>query len=421
MSRRIAAGAILALGLFSAGAQAKPLGLVPDVSGPRARILTSPNPNNLPYQGGPVLHHNRSHLIFWEPQGSGLQFDPGYVPVLEQFMSDVSAASHSTSNVYGLSGQYTDGFGPAAYDSAYGGAVMATDPLPSNGCVEPPVTGPGWTVCLTDRQLQAEIEHVVAADRLPTTDYDVYFLVTPNGLGDCTDQSSNSCALGGSASGYCGYHSVTSNGEILYAVIPYNAVAGHCQSGNPRPNGSTADPTISSVSHEHNEMVTDPVGDAWIDSGGNEDGDLCITNFGPAIGGTGASAWNEEVAGGHYWLQGEWSNYDGACEARALPDQAWFSVKLRASAGKPTELAGAGSDPHGGIVGYLWRFGDGTTGHGRNVRHVFRRPGDYRVTLRTTDSAGNWTFYTRAIRVSAARERRGTPVRGRSPGPTKSG
>ena len=81
---------------------------------------------------------------------------------------------------------------------------------------------------------------------------------------------------------------------LLYAVIPYNAVPGHCQSDNPRPNGSTADPTISTISHEHSEMVTDPVGDAWIDSSGSEDGDLCLTSFGPAIGGSGASAWNED-------------------------------------------------------------------------------------------------------------------------------
>ncbi len=33
---------------------------------------------DLPYNGGPVLHSNRTHPIFWEPAGSGLTFDPGY-------------------------------------------------------------------------------------------------------------------------------------------------------------------------------------------------------------------------------------------------------------------------------------------------------------------------------------------------------
>ena len=36
-------------------------------------------------------------------------------------------------------------------------------------------------------------------------------------------------------------------------------LGGHCQSGNPRPNGSTADPGLSTLSHEHNEAVTDPI------------------------------------------------------------------------------------------------------------------------------------------------------------------
>ena len=71
-------------------------------------------------------------------------------------------------------------------------------------------------------------------------------------------------------------------------MIPYNAVTGHCQSGNPRPNASTADPAISTISHEHNESVTDPLGNAWVDSSGDEIADLCITSYGPALGGTGA-------------------------------------------------------------------------------------------------------------------------------------
>ena len=43
------------------------------------------------------------------------------------------------------------------YDSTYGGAVVDTDPLPPNGCTEPADTGPGWTVCLTDAQLETEL------------------------------------------------------------------------------------------------------------------------------------------------------------------------------------------------------------------------------------------------------------------------
>ena len=385
------------------------LGLARDVSSAphlrahAARARTG-DQGNLPYGGGPVLHANRTHVIFWQPSGSDMTFDPGYMQLIETFLQNVAVASHRPDNVYGLTGQYTDGFGPATYDSTYGGFVLATDPLPSNGCVEPPITGPGWTTCLTDSQLQTEIEHVVRTDHLPTAAEDVYFLVTPNGLGSCTDSGSTSCALGGGTTGYCGYHSQTADGVVLYAVIPYNAVSGHCQSSNPRPNASTADPTISTISHEHNEMVTDPVGDAWIDGSGSEDGDRCITDFGPPIGGSGDTAWNEVVGGGHYFLQEEWSNEDHGCEAQDEPDQIAFAWE-RALAGAPERVTGHARDPDGAIVAYQWFYGDGATGRGRVARHTFRRRGIYRVTLRTTDRAGNWAFYTRTVRVAAASAR----------------
>jgi PKD domain len=369
------------------------------VSGPIAHTTRSSS-QMLPYGGGPVLHSNRTHVIFWQPAGSGLTFEAGYVSLVERFLIDVAADSHATSNPYGLTGQYTDAKGRAVYASTYGGAITDTDSLPANGCVEPPVTGPGWTTCLTDGQLAAEIEHVVSSEHLPTTDHDVYFLVTPKGLGDCTDGSSSSCALGGHVTGYCGYHSQTSDGRVLYAVIPYNAVSGHCQSGKPRPNRNPADPALSTMSHEHNEMITDPEDDAWINSSGEEDGDLCITTFGPAIGGSGATAYNESIHGGHYFLQEEWSNADGGCAPRARADSLSFAVSPPPSTSRWLTLSGQASAPERSVVGYDWSFGDGRTGRGRRVRHLFTRSGRYTVSLRSTDSWGDWAYYTRTIRVS---------------------
>jgi hypothetical protein len=407
--RRSAAAAAVAAGLALAAvlptlAQAKSIsGLVADVpTGAQVpQIATTAAAGDLPYNGGPVLHSNRTHPIFWEPVGSGLTFDPGYESLVETFLIDVAADSHKTDNVYSLSGQYSDGSGPAAYDSTYGGAVVDTDPLPPNGCTEP-TSGPGWTMCLTDAQLESEIEHVVAADHLPTTRGDAYFIITPNGLGSCTDAGSSSCALGGSQNGYCGYHSETPNG-ILYAVIPYNAVGGHCQSGNPRPNASAADPTISTVSHEHSEMVTDPDGNAWIDPRGEEAGDLCLTRFGPSLSGPGATAWNETIHGGHFFLQEEWSNADSGCAPRAESDSVSFAMARTPSRPRFISFTGRGSDPQGRIVSLQWFFGDGRTAFGRRVSHVFKIFGSYRVIVRATDSWGNWTYAGRTIRVTGAR------------------
>jgi hypothetical protein len=350
------------------------------------------------YHDGPVLHASRGHVIFWQPSGSGLSFDAGYAALVERFLRQVAAASHSTSNVYGLTGQYRDGRGPAAYASTYGGAVVDSDPLPGNRCHEPSTGPPGWNVCLTDAQLQSEIDRVVAADHLPRGGSDIYFLVLPNRFGTCLDSSSSSCALGGADNGYCGYHLVTGRG-ILYAVIPYNAIAGHCQSGNPRPNRSTADPALSTLDHEQSEVVTDPVGNAWSAENGDEIADICLQDYGRPLGGAGGSAWNEVIAGGRYWLQEVWSNANRGCAARAARDRVSVAMPRGVRAGRRVVFAGRASAPHGRIVGYAWTFGGGGVARGRRVSHVWRRPGLYRVMLRVTDSWGNWAYARRFVKV----------------------
>jgi hypothetical protein len=377
-------------------------GVVPDVPSRtivHARAMA--HAADLPYGGGPVLHANRTHLIFWRPSGSGMSFDPGYISSIETFLKRVAADSRKSTNVYGLTGQYHDAGGPAAYNSTYGGAVDVSDPLPPNGCTEPATGPPLWLHCLDDNQLEAEIQHVINADHLPTAEADVYFLITPNGLGSCESQGPDNCALGGSADGsYCGYHSSSPDGTILYAIIPYNAVPGHCQSSNPRPNGNTADPTISTISHEHSEMVTDPLGDAWIDGSGNENGDLCISDFGPNLGGLADSAFNEVIHGGRYYLQEEWSNDDASCQPRDEPDSVSVSAPRRARVGAEVTFTASASDPDGRIASYVWFFGEGRPGRRRRSWHAFKRAGSYRVVLRTTDSSGNYAYSSRSVRIT---------------------
>lgn len=406
-ARVIAVGAVVALAAIASAQTASArnhqiAGIIRDLpTGTHVRAPITATVANLAYGGGPVLHSNRTHVIFWQPSGSGLGFDGTYETLIVTFLSRVAADSHKTTNVYGLSGQYRDNQGPAAYASTYGGAVADTDPLPPPpyACAEPAGTGPGWPVCLTDAQLQAEIDHVVSTDQLPNGVGDVYFLVLPRGFASCVSSGPDNCALGGSGTGYCGYHSQTALG-VLYAVIPYNALPGHCQSDNPRPNGSPADPTISTISHEHNEMVTDPESDAWINPDGNEDGDLCITNFGPTLGAGGSSAYNEVIDGGHYYLQEEWSNENRSCQPRAKPDRLWLKAAARRQPRRPVQFTARATMPYGSIIAYTWYYGDGATGHGRVATHAYRRPGSYRVVLRTTDSAGNWAYDAVTIGIS---------------------
>jgi hypothetical protein len=324
------------------------------------------------------------------------------MPLMQRFLRDVARASHSARSLFGITGQYRDGFGPVAYASTYAGSVVDSDPLPAGGCLEPPPpAGPaGWVTCLTDRQLRQELARVLAADHLPARRNDVYFLVTPDLFGSCAGAGPDRCALGGSQDqGYCGYHSWLNSG-LLYAVIPYNAVPGHCQSGNPRPNGNPADPALSTLAHELAETVTDPRQDAWLAADGSEIADLCITSFGQALGGSGSTAWNEKIAGGHFWLQELYSRITGRCAPRPQPDSVGVVAPARIVAGQPARLIARAHQPGGRILDYNWNFGDHRGGRGRRPEHTYRRAGAYRVFLRVTDSAGNWAYAKRTVTVT---------------------
>jgi hypothetical protein len=390
-------------------------GVVPDV--PRG----TPGPHvirafgaALDYQSGPVMQTNRTHIIFWNPSGS-FTWDQGYQQLMIQFLTDVAADSHKSTNVYSLTGQYYDNTqNPpvrAEYDSTYAGAVQVTDgpPTTSEPCTMPTVAqgGPGWTRCITSAQIGAEVRNVVRGNHLPTGLTDIYFVVTPNGVGSCFDAGPDDCSLGGSTlNGFCGFHtSLDLDGtDYLYADLPYNDVPPHCRAtGFPQPNGSTADVTTSTLSHEHNEAITDPLpgsAPAWINLDGNENGDLCAGSFGAPLGRTQFGAYNEAIGSGHYYTQEEWSNEDGGCAARDEADTVDFSSNAPRPPGTPVTFTSGAVDPDGSIVATSWDFGDGSGRvSGTPASHVFPRTGVYRVTLHTVDIGGQWDWVTKSVIV----------------------
>jgi PKD domain-containing protein len=364
---------------------------------PQAQTQAQLATGDLAWHGGPVMHSNRTHTIYWEP--SGFSTTASYKSAINGYLGDVAADSGRHSNVYASDVQYTDGGGNAAYSSIFAGSIVVNDPYPASGCTD---SDPDTSVCLSDAQIQAEVNQVVAANGLPRGLGDIYFVMTPQGVGGCFGTTASSgCAY----SYYCAYHSSFGSGagETLYANQPYADVSG-CDSGQ-QPNGGAADSTVNLISHEHNEAITDPRGDAWYDSSsGDENGDKCVWDFGTALGSTGSGQYNQLINGGRYYLQQEWSNASHSCVLTMsdnAPTASFTSTPLSPTTGQAASFDGsASSDSDGTISSYSWDFGDGATGSGATPSHSYATAGTYAVKLTVTDNDGSSGNLTQSVAVA---------------------
>ncbi len=320
----------------------------------RAGPVTVESP--LAYHGGPVVHDGHVYAIFWEPPGN--PFPADYKAAVAKYFSDVAADSGKHTNVYSTSRQYTDSSGPAAYRVAFAGSYTDTSPLPASGCSDPQTVGSCYQNPGSD----------------PECAFDVF----------------------------CAYHSwFGSSGTTLYAIQPFVKDTPSCDTGE-SPTGTSADGVLNLVSHEHNEIITDPTGDGWYDQNGEENGDKCAWEFG-SLQGAVDHAFNQVIAGSSYLLQREWSNADSGCASSYGANQAPVVAFQRVGAAvakKPVHFsARASRDPDGSIRSYSWRFGDGRTGVGVAPAHTYAARGTYRVQLKVTDNEGSTAVRTLGIVV----------------------
>jgi hypothetical protein len=284
---------------------------------------------NLAYHQGSVMRTNKVYAIYWIP--TGFTVSANYTSVIDQYFTDVAAASGAGDNVYSAGTQFSGTTGSIAYQSTFGGSLVDTHAFPAHSSAGDPQNACQGAddadgTCLSDTQLQTEIQNVIKAQGWPENGTTMYFLMTPQNVGSCLDDPSLGwvCSNGSNVA-FCAYHnSFTDTGTgqpVIYANEPYDVDSNFlgipvCSgaTGQGSPNDPAADATINTISHEHNEAITDPFGTGWWnDSSGQENGDNCAWVFGTAQGNVGGEPYNQTINGDHYSLQEEWSNDDSAC------------------------------------------------------------------------------------------------------------
>jgi hypothetical protein len=287
----------------------------------------------LTYHGGQTMTGGVTvHTIFWTGGTNPFQGRPpgaphDYIGMVEQYLTDVAAASTGTSgqacttahcNVFTVEPQYGFGTTPGgithgAYtvQHAPGDMMLDTQPYPSKSvqCASPQNTA----ICVTDAQVQAEIDRVINLTHGSRGLHDIWYVFTPPGVDECI--SPGVCET----NAFGGYHSVSNlgHGPTIYAYTgdPIVETQRVNNPGNDPEGYPDAEHVIDIVAHEVNEAMSDPEGVGYMDPNGFENGDKC--EFGPQFGtplgfASDGSPFNQVVNGHQYMIQEMWANRDNS-------------------------------------------------------------------------------------------------------------
>ena len=287
-----------------------------------AAVLPATSTPALLYNGGPVMRSVTTYAIFWSPAtlqtGAATGFSSAYSNVQTAFLSLYPGHGIANNNTQYYMTQRV-GLLPYTYyiqnTGSFGGSYVDTSAYPASGCSSSETPG----ACLSDAQIQAEIQKVMTLKGWTGGLNKMFFLYTSSGEGSCA-------GFGCAYSSYCAYHSYFYRGStpVIYGNEPY--ADSRCQLWSATsPNGDpAADAAASVTSHELTEAITDPLLNAWYSASGEEIGDLCAWNYGTNTwdGGSANQSWFEFIGGlylighgpvGFFELQQEYDNHVAGC------------------------------------------------------------------------------------------------------------
>ncbi len=205
-----------------------------------------------------------------------------------------------------------------------------------------------------------------------------------------------------------------------------------------------ADLVINQLSLQQQNIVTDPLLNAWQDSSHNENTDECRFFLAPSIGGSvtaipetvAGTLLNQEIAGDSYYLNNAFNlaasrlPYPGVPCMPGVNLVPQFTAPSRVNSGETVGFDGmesnitldaainypGGGAPAANYATYEWNFGDGTTLKGfapgapactapwlspcaGSAFHAYTYGGSYMVTLTVTDVGGNVDYTNHEITV----------------------
>ncbi|MDP6155423.1 MAG: PKD domain-containing protein [Candidatus Thermoplasmatota archaeon] len=80
-----------------------------------------------------------------------------------------------------------------------------------------------------------------------------------------------------------------------------------------------------------------------------------------------------------------------------LPQANFTFAPLAARVNETVTFTAGGGDEDGNISSWVWDFGDGTTGAGRTVTHLYRTSQKYTIELNMTDNDGGWSSISKNL------------------------
>ena len=342
--------------------------------------------NGINYNGGPVMHNSPVNLYYIL---YGSTWSSSALTILENWAAQIGGTPY-----FNINTTYGDTVGNVPNAVNFVGTYTDTGTLGTS---------------LSDANIGTltsnAINHGFAGAPVPAGTADpngLYMVLTAPGVAETS----------GFLTSYCGWHwsgsfvsGAVTPGTIYsgypvvkFAFIGDAAGASGCTAQSPSPNGDTgADSMISVLAHELAETVSDPQGNAWYASNGQENGDLCAWIFGTTYTAPNGSAANVNINGTNYLMQQIWLNANGgscALSYAATPD---FSFSATPASRSVTEGTGttytASVTPLGGFSGTVNLTVSGLpTGATASFSPTSLTSGSSTLTVNTVASTPTGTF-----------------------------